>query len=111
MAKSLNLLNSPDLVIQTCGIINALESFGFELFFETGLLLALVRKGIHSFVGDSSRHLVFTPFCLSIEFLSRSSTELLRTVGTVVLVLNPLVDTACVDVEKTLLVFLIESVE
>ena len=68
LAERLDLLNSPNLVVQACRIINALESFGLKLFFETSLLLALIRECVHSFVGDSSRHHYFTPEDLSISF-------------------------------------------
>jgi hypothetical protein len=42
LAESLDLLNCTNLVIKTRRVINTSEPFGFELFFETSLLLALV---------------------------------------------------------------------
>jgi hypothetical protein len=42
LAERLDLLNGSNLVVESCGIVDAGESFGFELFFETSLLLALV---------------------------------------------------------------------
>jgi hypothetical protein len=42
LAEGLDLLNCSDPVVETCRIVNALESFRLELFFETSLLLALV---------------------------------------------------------------------
>jgi hypothetical protein len=42
LAKALNLLNGSNLVIETRRIVNTLKVFGFQLFFEAGLLVALV---------------------------------------------------------------------
>jgi hypothetical protein len=42
LTESLDLLNCTNLVIKTRRVINTSEPFGFELFFEARLFLALV---------------------------------------------------------------------